>query len=284
MGKRTFILVGIILALTVSGVFFVLWRLSHQNLPLEYVVAIVGGLLIVGSIVYDWQGRRLRQQQNMKYLKKLRHEMSGVQQQLNQWAAHLELRLPDEQEAFERLHEYSGRMARLIDVLQTYANSEQERQSRASLPPLDIETLLKRRVAAYRHQTGRQIALSIPPRPWGFSKIAGDGDAIQVVIDNVLQNAVKYSPDNTPIDVQARDNRHEIVIEVIDMGRGIPEDEIKKVWVEGERGGNSDGVSGSGLGLGLVRDIVQSHGGDIEFFSAVDKGTVVSIRLPTMKV
>jgi two-component system OmpR family sensor kinase len=70
------------------------------------------------------------------------------------------------------------------------------------------------------------------------------------------------------------------VIEVADTGPGIPEDEIPRVWEELYRGREARGVPGSGLGLALVRAVIERHGGQVTMRSRVGQGTVVRVTLP----
>jgi two-component system OmpR family sensor kinase len=74
-----------------------------------------------------------------------------------------------------------------------------------------------------------------------------------------------------------------VVVEVADTGPGIPEDEMERVWEELYRGEKVRGITGSGLGLPLVRVIIEQHGGMVGLRSRAEKGTVFSIRLPAKK-
>ena len=81
--------------------------------------------------------------------------------------------------------------------------------------------------------------------------------------------------------IRASDDESGIVIEVADTGPGIPENEINQVWEELYRSEQARSVSGSGLGLSLVRAIIEKHGGKVALRSKSDQGTVFSVRLPT---
>ena len=101
-----------------------------------------------------------------------------------------------------------------------------------------------------------------------------------LAIHNLLDNAIKFTSPGDTIEVRAFDDDPDIVIEVADTGPGIPENEINRVWEELYRGEQARGVAGSGLGLSLVRAIIDKHGGNITLRSRPDQGTVFSIRLP----
>jgi two-component system OmpR family sensor kinase len=96
-----------------------------------------------------------------------------------------------------------------------------------------------------------------------------------------LDNAVKFTAPGDTIEIRAYEDSNQVVIEVADTGPGISEAEIEHVWEELYRGEQARGVPGSGLGLPLVRAIIQLHGGQIQLRSRPNQGTVFNIRLPT---
>ena len=97
---------------------------------------------------------------------------------------------------------------------------------------------------------------------------------------NLVANAVKFSPPGATIEVRALEEDRHAVIEVADTGIGIPDDEIDLVWEELARGTAARAVPGSGIGLALVRTIVDRHGGSVFVRSRVGQGTVVRLRFP----
>ena len=82
------------------------------------------------------------------------------------------------------------------------------------------------------------------------------------------------------IEVRTFEDGSSVVVEVADTGPGIPADELPHVWEELFRGNGARGVQGSGLGMALVRAIIERHGGSLALRSRVDQGTVVTARLP----
>jgi two-component system OmpR family sensor kinase len=126
----------------------------------------------------------------------------------------------------------------------------------------------------------RRISLNIPSAPWPLPNIEGDSDLLLLAVHNLLDNAIKFTSPGDTIEVRAFDDGNDIVIEVADTGPGIPDNEIDRVWEELYRGEQARGVPGSGLGLPLVRAIIEKHGGHIGLRSRSDQGTVFSVRLP----
>jgi signal transduction histidine kinase len=111
--------------------------------------------------------------------------------------------------------------------------------------------------------------------------IAGDRARLERVVQNIIGNAIKYSPQGTPIDVAVHDDDDQsVVISVRDSGVGIPADELPHVFTHFYRASTSIGIPGTGVGLAGSKTIVEQHGGQITLDSAVSKGTTVSVRLP----
>ena len=127
----------------------------------------------------------------------------------------------------------------------------------------------------------RTLNLSLPQAPWPLPTIQGDADLLLLAIHNLLENALKFSNQGDTLELRAFEDGQQIVIEVADTGPGIPEDEQPHVWEELYRGQASRGVPGSGLGLALVRAIIERHNGSVSIRSRLDQGTVFTLRLPS---
>jgi len=110
--------------------------------------------------------------------------------------------------------------------------------------------------------------------------LAVDPNRIRQALANLLDNAVKYTPPGGKVDVEALQKQDEIVITVRDTGIGIPPEELPRVWERLYRGDKSRSERGLGLGLSLVKAIVQAHNGHVEASSEPGRGSVFSIYLP----
>jgi two-component system OmpR family sensor kinase len=143
--------------------------------------------------------------------------------------------------------------------------------------------LLTEVVSVFDNQAGvrdRNLALILPNAPRPLPEVEGDPDLLLLAIHNLLDNAIKFTASGDTIEVRASENGNEIVIEVADTGPGIPDEEVGLVWEELYRSKQARGVPGSGLGLPLVRAIVEKHGGMVGLRSIHGQGTVFSVRLP----
>ncbi len=110
--------------------------------------------------------------------------------------------------------------------------------------------------------------------------IAGDPDMLRQVIDNILSNAVKFSYENDTVAVTGTSRDGCAVLTVRDHGRGIPDDEKDKIFSPYYRARNSRGSHGTGIGLYVVKQFVETHGGTIHIDSSLGEGTTVTISLP----
>jgi signal transduction histidine kinase len=110
--------------------------------------------------------------------------------------------------------------------------------------------------------------------------VYGDASLLSQLFCNLLSNAVKYSPDDPLIEVAAVQEDAEVVVSITDHGIGIPEGDQERVFERYFRGSNTSGIGGSGVGLSLVRSIVDLHRGDIRLQSTEGSGSRFTLRLP----
>ncbi|SHE90110.1 two-component system, OmpR family, sensor histidine kinase VicK [Caldanaerobius fijiensis DSM 17918] len=112
--------------------------------------------------------------------------------------------------------------------------------------------------------------------------VEGDPDKLEQVFINVINNAIKYTPDNGKIEIEVSVVKNMVLITVSDNGIGIPEDDIDKVFERFYRvdKARSRELGGTGLGLSISKEIVNAHNGKIEIESALNQGTSVYIYLP----
>jgi two-component system, OmpR family, sensor kinase len=126
----------------------------------------------------------------------------------------------------------------------------------------------------------RRLSLTVPQAPWPLPTISGDWDLLFLAVYNLLDNTLKFTRAGDTIEVRAFEDGAQVVVEVADTGPGIPESEAPHVWEELYRAESARGIPGSGLGLALVRAIVERHGGEVTLRSRAGQGTVVVLRLP----
>ena len=111
--------------------------------------------------------------------------------------------------------------------------------------------------------------------------VAADRTRLEQVAANLIDNAVKYTPAGGRVDVEVRREHGAAILRVRDTGPGIPPDELPRIFDRLFRGDRSRAERGLGLGLSLVRAIVQAHGGTVSVESEPGKGSVFTVSLPT---
>jgi signal transduction histidine kinase len=110
--------------------------------------------------------------------------------------------------------------------------------------------------------------------------VYGDASLLSQLFCNLLSNAVKYSPDGARIEVTTAQEDAQAVVSIKDHGIGVPQEERERVFERYYRGSNTSGIGGSGVGLSLVKSIVDLHKGSITLESNEGKGACFTLRLP----
>ncbi|MDD5496774.1 MAG: GAF domain-containing sensor histidine kinase [Candidatus Omnitrophica bacterium] len=113
-------------------------------------------------------------------------------------------------------------------------------------------------------------------------EIWGDPDKLNEVISNLVENAIKYNRTRGEVSVHLGETEKDITISVSDTGMGIPREEVGRIFDRFYRASTSSrsGIPGSGLGLSIVKDIIEMHKGQIKVESEPDKGSVFTVTLP----
>jgi two-component system OmpR family sensor kinase len=172
------------------------------------------------------------------------------------------------------------RLTRLVNDLRKLTDLEMRgiERTMVELPALIEEAVeLARSIPG---SAGRQITVGIPHVPWAPGPVQGDADLLVLALYNLLDNALKFSPAGTTVEVRATEDGTAALVEIANTGRGIPAEELPHLTEELFRGRETQGIEGSGLGLALVDRIIRLHGGGLAIRSREGQGTVVTIRLP----
>lgn len=221
-------------------------------------------------------------EERRRFLRRLDHELKNPLTAIRAGLANL-VDLTSNLETRETLasvEEEALRISRLSSDLRKLAEIEVRQIENL---PVNIPDLLQDVLQLAQEQPGaneRTLNLTLPRAPWPLPSIQGDADLLFMAIHNLMDNALKFSRPGDILELRAYEDGQEIVIEVADTGPGIPEDEQPYVWEELYRGKTSRGISGSGLGLTLVRAIIDRHAGSVGLRSRVNQGTVFTLRLP----
>jgi two-component system sensor histidine kinase KdpD len=173
--------------------------------------------------------------------------------------------------------EEAGRMNRLVGNLLDMTRLEAG-ALKVKREPADLQDLIGVALAQLADRLhDRPVQVDIPPElPW----VPLDFVLIVQVLVNLLDNALKYSPAGTPIEIRVRVEDLQVEIDVIDRGRGIPPSDLDRVFDKFYRLQSPEGVSGTGLGLSIAKGIVEAHGGRIWAENRTEGGLLVRLALP----
>jgi signal transduction histidine kinase len=144
---------------------------------------------------------------------------------------------------------------------------------------IDLAALLDEQAQLYAAQSPKhRLAVRLDERPL---TVRGDVGRLAQVVGNLLSNAIKYSPDGGTVELVAGRSGHGVRVAVRDEGRGIPQDQQDRIFTKFFRGdASASGITGTGLGLAVSRQIVEAHGGSIGFDSDPGEGTTFWLELP----
>jgi signal transduction histidine kinase len=188
---------------------------------------------------------------------------------------------PEERRRYlEVIRSESGRLATLLNDLLDLQRQELG-VIELRVEDFDLNELLRVQMTLYSAQSELH-ELSFEPAPEQLL-VRGDPDRLAQVVGNLLSNAIKYSPDGGRVDVTTALVRGEAWVWVRDSGLGIPRDQQRQLFTKFFRGdaARTRGISGTGLGLVLARQIVEAHQGEIGFESDEGRGSTFWIRIPT---
>jgi len=170
----------------------------------------------------------------------------------------------------------TGRLSDMVEELLDFSRIEGGRMTLHS-DLFDLRTELSDIVEIYRAKADKHgVGLTVS-QPDGRAPVMGDMNRIRQVIINVIDNAVKFSPEGSTIEVRLTVSDW-IVLDIEDHGSGISEEDLENVTKKFYKGTSKR--SGSGLGLAISDEIVRLHDGELRITSELNKGTIVQVLLP----
>lgn len=110
--------------------------------------------------------------------------------------------------------------------------------------------------------------------------VNADERRIKQVLFNIVSNAIKFTPSGGAVTINADQSNNKLYLEITDTGIGIPEEDQKRIFEKFEKGKRKRRIAGAGLGLSLVKSVIELHGGNVQIESKPNKGTTVTCILP----
>jgi signal transduction histidine kinase len=175
---------------------------------------------------------------------------------------------------FDRqLHQATNITTNLLESARAEAGHLELRPGRVDMGHVAREAVELACVAHPSHH----VELAQPPEP---IEVGADAVRLQQVLDNLLQNAIKYSPEGSRVRVTLSADEREAAISVADEGGGIPAEDLPLVFDPFFRSKSAGDAPGTGLGLSVARQIVAAHGGRIDVQSQPGHGSTFTVVLP----
>lgn len=194
--------------------------------------------------------------------------------------------LPDESREFlQIISSESQRMARMIDTFLSVTKLERSDKQEVTKSAVrldqvvrDVITTLQPLARKKRIRLAEQASPQIPP-------VAADKGLMTQVVTNLIDNAIKYSPERTTVTITTTLEAEAVRVTIEDRGYGVPPESIDRIWEKFyrvARDGQEKHEESTGLGLSVVKDVVEQHGGTVVVESEVGRGSKFSFGLPRL--
>ena len=243
------------------------------------VSVVLGGLMILRDAGREVQVARLRSE----FVANVSHELRTPLTAIRMYAETLLMgryRSNEQKQDYliTLLHE-SQRLSRLVDNVLDFARIERSDRT-YQRQPCDLGDAARAALetfggvfAAEGFEVEEAIAAELPP-------VLADQEAVEGAVANILGNAVKFSSEHRAIRLTVEQRDAELVVEVADRGIGLPAGEEERIFEQFHRGANAASTAGTGLGLSLVKNVVEAHGGRVEAANRPGGGSVFRLYFP----
>ncbi|MBI1965298.1 MAG: HAMP domain-containing histidine kinase [Betaproteobacteria bacterium] len=237
----------------------------------------------------EWMRRELIdiEQQKNRFLRQVSHELKTPLTALREGAELLSEEAvgklsPEQREIAEILRHNSVELQKLIEDLLSYGAS-QFRKVTVDREPVDVREVIERVAADQRLAVrARGLTLEIAAED---AMLSADSEKLRVVLDNLVSNAVKFSPANGVIRVAARLSGGALELDVMDQGPGIAREERARIFdpFYQARHDGAGPLRGTGIGLSVVKEYVFAHGGSVEVVDSA-RGAHLRVRIPLTRI
>jgi two-component system phosphate regulon sensor histidine kinase PhoR len=181
----------------------------------------------------------------------------------------------------------SRQTERLADIIADllYLSKLEYEEKQIAVQPVDLELVIEHCVANFEHGAqagGVNLSVRIEtPEHW----LLGDASLLTRALDNLIDNAIKYSPSGGRVEVGLREDSGELLLQVTDQGIGIPEEHLPRISERFYRvdTARSREMGGTGLGLAIVKHVAQAHSGRLQVESRLGEGSRFTLRFPILR-
>lgn len=265
----------------------IFYRRNKTKFPVEYVsTPILEKNKIVGAVVIfkDITERQIIERMKNEFVSVVSHELrtplTSIRSALGLLSkGSLNNQPAKSQRMMEIAFDNTNRLVRLIndilDIERINSGKVTMEKQHCNAAQLTIQAVDEMRAMAEK----AEIKLALKPVE---IQLWADPDRIVQTLTNLLSNAIKFSPANSTVSLSGKLQDSQILFQVKDRGRGIPEDKLETIFDRFQQvdASNSRNQGGTGLGLAICRSIVQQHGGNIWVESTLDRGSTFYFTLP----
>jgi signal transduction histidine kinase len=245
----------------------------------------MSSLAIRKSQLYDETEKALKMRD--RFISMAAHELKTPLTTISGYIQLLDGKIKDTQFAearwIDQLSYESQRLTNLVNEL-LQVNRIKSGQLQYQWSECDIKEILRRAIQGFRFKFPHKILFFNDQVHRQINLVIGDFDKLLQVFTNILDNAAKFSDENTPVLISLQRKNGCFQIEIEDSGKGIDKKDLEHVFEEYYKAAKTETIQGMGLGLFLVKNIIDEHQGEIRVSSKLDHGTVVRIKLKEVEI
>jgi PAS domain S-box-containing protein len=257
---------------------------THLRSVYSFVKSFDGKPLGWVILLHDISEEKKQEQSKNDFLSIVSHDLRTPLTAIKGYAATLlrfEERLTPElrRDSLNAINSEMDRFARLLDNLLDLSRIESGRLS-IHMMPFNLKEMASRVVEMFKVSAqNHKFALNFPE---SYPEAYGDPDQVEQVLNNLMSNAVKYSPTGGIIEISGSEKKERLYLSVKDQGMGIPQDQLEKIFERYHRVDSKAArlVSGTGLGLYISKKLIEAQGGKIWVESQVGSGSTFYLTLP----
>lgn len=261
---------------------------SNKTLYKNLIVLGAAFFLLLGALIFMFitaQRERELAERQAGFLANVTHELKtplAVMQAAGENLADGRVDNKERLKAYgNHIHSESIRLRKMIEKLLDVAKADTN-QSLIEPKPVYLNNLLQKYIdehADYIEEKGFTLETSIDD---DLDRVMIDTDSFETIIGNLLENAIKYSRDQKYIGISLKQNESDIILKVKDHGMGIPKKSMKHIFEKFYRAEDvlTANTKGHGLGLSIVKNLVEQNGGEISVRSEENNGSCFTIRFP----